>query len=185
MSGPGRIWTVGHSTLDIESLLALLAAHDIGRVADVRRFAVSRRHPQFSQAPLQASLARKGIGYLHLPALGGRREPRADSANQGWREPAMRGYADYMEGSEFRQAMQALLDGAREKPVAILCAERDWRNCHRGLISDWLKVRGIEVLHIGADAGVEPHPYTRPARIVEGRLTYAPEPPVQAGLNLG
>jgi uncharacterized protein (DUF488 family) len=184
MSDPGRIWTVGHSTLDIESFLALLMAHGIGGVTDVRRFAASRRHPQFTQNSLQASLAGKGIGYLHLPALGGRREPRADSANAGWREPAMRGYADYMEGSEFRQAMRTLLDEAKEKPVAILCAERDWRNCHRGLISDWLKVRGIEVLHIGADAGVEPHPYTRPARIVDARLSYAPDPPVQPGLDL-
>jgi len=182
---PNRVWTVGHSTLDIESFLALLAAHDIGTIADVRRFAASRRHPQFSEGPLRASLGRNGIGYLHLPALGGRREPRADSANTGWREPAMRGYADYMESSEFRQAMQALLDEAKERPVAILCAEREWRNCHRGLISDWLKVRGIEVLHIGADATVEPHPYTRPARIVDGGLSYAPAPPMQAGLNLG
>ena len=54
-----------------------------------------------------------------------------------------------------------------------MCAEAVWWHCHRSLISDFLKVRGMEILHILDAKKIEPHPFTSAARIVEGALTYA------------
>src|SRR5207247_5457400 len=108
--------------------------------------------------------------------LGGRRRPRSDSKNTAWRNASFRGYADYMETEEFHKGVERLLGLAREAGrVAIMCAEAVWWRCHRSLISDYLKVRGIEVLHILDANKIEPHPYTSAARIVDGELSYRPE----------
>lgn len=184
MSPAGTIWTLGHSTLAAEDFAALLEPARIELVADVRRFPVSRRHPQFNRDALAGTLARSGIGYLHLPGLGGRREPLADSRNTGWREAGFRGYADYMDTDAFADAIAALLAAAAGKRAALMCAEKDWHGCHRGLVSDYLKVRGFDVVHILDSGKTEPHPYTRPARIRNGMLSYAADIPSQARLDL-
>jgi uncharacterized protein (DUF488 family) len=108
--------------------------------------------------------------------LGGRRKSRPDSRNTAWRNTSFRGYADYMETAEFRKGVERLLDLAREAgPAAIMCAEAVWWRCHRSLISDYLKVRGIEVMHILDANKIEPHPFTSAARIVNGKLSYSAE----------
>ena len=167
-----RVFTIGHSVQPIEPFLEALRAHGIERLVDVRRFPSSRRHPQFNAARLSASLHEAGIEYGHAAALGGHREPRPDSPNTAWREDAFRGYADYMETPEFAAAIETLLAEAAACRLAVMCAERDWRSCHRGLIADYLKVRGHDVVHILSAEKHEPHPYTRPARIVDGTLSY-------------
>ena len=167
-----EIWTIGHSTLPIESLLDALAAHAIALLVDVRRFPRSRRHPQFNRDALAPSLASRGIDYAHYEALGGRRPPRADSHNTAWRNDGFRGYADYMETPAFAGAIEELLRQAATRRVAIMCAEMLWWQCHRGLIADYLKAGGHEVTHIGAHHKTERHPYTSAARIIDGRLSY-------------
>src|SRR5258706_15341332 len=87
VSDPARLWTIGHSTLPVADFIALLAGRGIELLMDVRRFPSSRRHPQFNRESLAASLEAADIGYLHFPELGGRREPRPDSENTGWRKP--------------------------------------------------------------------------------------------------
>jgi uncharacterized protein (DUF488 family) len=164
--------------------VALLRMRRIEMLADVRRFPSSRRHPQFNRESLATSLAADGIDYLHFPELGGRREPRPDSVNTGWREDGFRGYADYMRTAEFVAGIARLLAAASERRCAIMCAEKAWQNCHRGLISDLLKAAGHEVIHIVDSKHDEQHPYTKPARIVDGLLTYAATTPVQSRLDL-
>lgn len=166
------IWTIGHSTLPIESFLEALTANAIALLVDVRRFPGSRRHPQFSREALAQSLASSGIDYAHDGALGGRRRPRADSHNTAWRNDSFRGYADYMETPAFSHAIDSLLQEAATRPAAIMCAEMLWWQCHRGLIADSLKARGHEVMHIGPGGKTEPHPFTSAARIIDGRLSY-------------
>lgn len=172
-SKPERVWTIGHSTLELDAFLALLHAHAIELVADVRRFPGSRRHPHFAREALQASLAHAGIDYDWIPDLGGRRSPRKDSHNDGWRNAGFRGYADYMETPEFERALARLLETASRRRTAMLCAEHAWQQCHRGLISDRLKAQGIEVVHIQGRTRTQLHPYTEPARLVNGKLSYA------------
>lgn len=168
------IWTIGHSTRSLEEFIGLLRRHGIGLVADVRRFPGSRRVPQFDKAGLRDALAADGIGYAHLPGLGGRRPARPDSRNLNWRNASFRGYADYMETAEFRAGLDRLLELARSARTAVMCAEAVWWRCHRSLIADRLKSTGIRVIHILDYDRTEEHPYTAAARLVDGHLTYAP-----------
>jgi uncharacterized protein (DUF488 family) len=79
-----------------------------------------------------------------------------------------------METEQFQKGIDRLLDVAVEAgPTAIMCAEAVWWRCHRSLIADYLKARGVEVLHVLGANKVEPHPYTSAARIVNGELSYA------------
>jgi uncharacterized protein (DUF488 family) len=166
------VWTIGHSTRTIEEFLNLLRENGIQALADVRRFPGSRRHPQFGQQQLADSLRNAGIDYIHMPQLGGRRPALRNSVNTAWRNPAFRGYADYMGTPAFEAGAQDLIRLASSKPTAIMCAEALWWQCHRGLISDYLKVCGWKVLHILGPSKIEEHPYTSAATIVEGKLSY-------------
>ena len=154
-------------------ILDLLAGHGIQALADVRRFPGSRRHSQFAQDALSVSLEADGITYRWLPALGGRRRPRANSPNTAWRNASFRGYADHIESAEFAGVLDELLNRCGDLRTTLMCAEAVWWRCHRALIADVLRSRGIEVVHIVDDRNVVPHPYTSAARIVDGRLTYA------------
>jgi uncharacterized protein (DUF488 family) len=166
------LWTIGHSTHSADAFIGILRAHQIEALADVRAMPGSRRYPHFNREVLADALAKATIAYVHCPDLGGRRKPRPDSANTAWRNEAFRGYADYMETGEFQRAIDDLANLAAQKRTAIMCAEAVWWQCHRALIADWLKVRGVEVLHILSENKVEPHPFTSAAQISDGRLSY-------------
>jgi uncharacterized protein (DUF488 family) len=171
-----RIWTIGHSTRSIDTFISLLKANGIKSLTDVRLLPGSKRYPQFNKETLGDSLGKIGICYEHFPELGGRRKPRENSPNTAWRNESFRGYADYMETEEFDKGVKRLLDLAADAgPTAIMCAEAVWWRCHRALISDYLKARGIEVIHILDARKTEPHPFTSAAHIVEGRLSYTSE----------
>ena len=171
-----RIWTIGHSTRAIDEFITLLKENGIKLLVDVRAFPSSKRYPQFNKAALAGSLNANGIRYEHFPELGGKRKSKLDSRNTAWRNASFRGYADYMETKEFQKGIERLLDVAAESGAsAIMCAEAVWWRCHRSLISDYLKARGMEVLHVLGANKVEPHPYTSAARIVNGELSYQHE----------
>ena len=167
------VYTVGHSTRPADELLGLLTPAGVKQVADVRAFPSSRRHPQFNRGALAEWLADAGIAYLHIPGLGGRREPVPGSRNDGWQERAFRGYADHMPSAEFLAALAVLETGAHELPTAIMCAEAVWWRCHRRLIADALVVRGWRVEHLGAGAAVTVHELTGFAVVeADGTLGY-------------
>jgi len=172
------LWTIGHSTRNWETFVALLQAAEIKALADVRRFAGSRRHPQFSGEVMARELPIAGIAYAPMPALGGRRPAQPDSPNTAWRNASFRGYADYMATDDYLAARARLEALAIEQRVAVMCAEALWWQCHRGLIADDFKSRGRDVVHLLAADRQEAHPYTAAARIVDGRLDYraAPDP---------
>ena len=190
-----RIWTIGHSTRTIDEFISLLEENEIKLLADVRAWPGSKRYPQFNKDALAESLNVHGIRYEHFPELGGKRKSKPDSRNTAWRNASFRGYADYMETEQFQKGIERLLDVAGQGaaawaaaevkhdgweavtrcPVAIMCAEAVWWRCHRSLIADYLKARGVEVLHIMGANKVEPHPYTSAARIVNGELSYEAE----------
>ncbi len=155
-----RIYTAGHSNRSLDEFIKVLQEHGIRRLADVRRWPRSRRHPHFSDGNLKASLRDAGVEWRHFEALGGMRKPREDSPNQGWESEAFRGYADYLDTDQFRDALKALMDWAGEAPTAVMCAEARPSQCHRRLIADALTVRGVEVVHIGAGGEDGPHGVT-------------------------
>jgi uncharacterized protein (DUF488 family) len=166
------VLTVGHSTRSIDDFIALLKAHGVERVVDVRTVPKSRRNPQFGQDALPGSLAAAGIGYTHMPALGGLRRPRPDSPNMGWRNESFRGYADYMQTAAFKKALEELIDLAGKQQVAAMCAEAvPWR-CHRSLIADALIARGIAAEDLASPTRRTPHKLTPFARLRGTSITY-------------
>jgi uncharacterized protein (DUF488 family) len=168
------IYTIGHSTRSLEDFLALLRAHGITQLGDVRTVPKSRRHPHFAGDALAASVGGVGIGYRHLPALGGLRKPRCDSKNGAWRHEGFRGYADYMESKEFESAIDDLIEwaGAPGSRTVIMCAEAVWWRCHRQLVSDALLARSVRVQHIQTATSAPQHKLTEFARIDGIRVGY-------------
>ena len=88
--------TNGHSTRTIVEFIHILQAHEVTCVVDVRTVSSSRNNLQFNKTSLPRSLQKSGLGYVHLPVLGGLRHAKRDSLNAGWRNASFRGYADYM-----------------------------------------------------------------------------------------
>jgi len=171
-SGTPTVWTIGHSTRDADEFVRILQAHRIELVADVRRFPGSRRNPQYSGEAIARTLAASSIEYRWIELLGGRRRPDADSPNLGWRHPAFRAYADYVETEAFAAGLAELLDAAYGLRTAVMCSELLWWRCHRRLVADVLTSLGLPVVHIRDETHAEPHRLGPPARLVAGRLSY-------------
>ena len=168
----GAIFTLGHSTLPIESFVALLRTYGIVRLVDIRTIPRSRHNPQFNATALAESLKAQHLAYVHLKALGGLRRPRKDSPNTAWRNEGFRGFADYMQTEEFEDALAALIRMSRETPVAIMCAEAvPWR-CHRSLVADALSVRDVPVVEILSESSYRMHQLTSFAQVDGVRITY-------------
>ena len=170
------VLTVGHSTRPIADFIALLRAHGVTQLVDVRTVPRSRHNPQFGGDALAASLAAESIGYSHVAALGGLRSPRAGSINGGWRNRSFQGYADYMQTEAFADAVMTLIALAERERVAIMCAEAvPWR-CHRSLIADALWVRGHVACEISSATRLQPHRLPPFAHVEGQTITYPPEP---------
>jgi uncharacterized protein (DUF488 family) len=166
------VLTIGHSTRTWKDFLALLRAHGVKRVIDVRSIPRSRHNPQFNRETLSKTLRAARIGYIHLQKLGGLRHAQSDSPNMGWRNASFRGFADYMQTSEFEAGLQRLIKLAGQKRSAIMCAEAvPWR-CHRSLIADALTVRGIPVDDIMSMKRSRAHSLIPFARVQGHRITY-------------
>jgi uncharacterized protein (DUF488 family) len=169
------VLTIGHSTRTVEEFIRLLQAHAATRVADVRTIPRSLHNPQFNKASLAGSLKKAGLGYVHLPGLGGLRHARRDSINIGWRNASFRGYADYMQTPEFEQSLEELIELAKQERIAIMCAEAvPWR-CHRSLIADALLVRGIRAEDIMSPTRRQVHSLTLFAKVRGTTITYPAE----------
>ena len=195
-----RVYTIGHSTRALEEFIALLREHGIKRLADIRRFPGSRRYPHFSREALEVSLAGRGIEYVHIPELGGRRKASPDSTNTALQNEQFRAYADHMASDEFRRAVDGLLGGVRpsrpqptgilpggiddrpgrpigagETPalrLCVMCAEAvPWR-CHRNLLSDELLRRDVEVVHILGRGKAQRHEMSPWARVDGDHIVY-------------
>jgi len=156
------MWTIGHSTRTIDEFISLLKENGVTLLVDVRAWPGSKRYPQFNKDALAESLNAHGIRYEHFPELGGKRKSKPDSRNTAWRNASFRGYADYMETEQFQKGVERLLAFARSGglgsrrnerdggeavtpcAIAIMCAEAVWWRCHRSLIADYLKARGVE-----------------------------------------
>ena len=172
---PQAVFTIGHSTRDLAEFIRLLQAHGVTRIADVRTVPRSRHNPQFNKETLTDALRTAGIGYVHLPGLGGLRHARADSPNMAWRNASFRGFADYMQTEEFEKNVELLTDLAKDGQIALMCAEAvPWR-CHRSLIADALAVRGIMVEHIMSSSHRQPHTLTPWARVEGKHISYPAE----------
>jgi uncharacterized protein (DUF488 family) len=175
-----NIYTIGHSTLGLETFIGLLQEQRVDTLVDVRAFPGSRRYPHFNKENLLTAMPAAGIRYEHLLALGGRRKKstgEVPSRNTFWQHVAFRNYADYALGDEFREGLLQLEQIARENTCAIMCSEAVWWRCHRRIIADYLLADNIPVFHILGKGKVEPAHMTAGARRAGPRqLIYDQQP---------
>lgn len=151
----------------------MLKSFSVKHLVDIRRFPGSRKYPHFNKPELEKSLQEKGINYTHIESLGGRRPVKKDAPPSRWRNASFRGYAEYMQTSEFKSGISELEKIALKDTVAYMCSEAVWWRCHRSMVSDYLKAKGWDVEHIMAVNKEEEHPYTSPARVVNGEVFYS------------
>lgn len=169
------VFTIGHSTRPLDEFIALLKAHAVHRLIDVRTVPRSRHNPQFNHDTLPASLKAAGIEYAHVAGLGGFRSARDASPNRGWRNDSFRGYADYMQTAEFARHLADLIELGKREQVAIMCAEAvPWR-CHRSLIADALLVHDMGAEEIVSVNRRQTHRLTPFARVEGTTITYPPQ----------
>lgn len=166
------IFVVGHSTRTIENFIDLLSAHSINLLVDIRTIPRSRHNPQFNEEVLEEKLKDRKIGYLHMKGLGGLRHSNKDSVNLGWHNSSFRGFADYMQTSEFETSLNRLIALGKKYIVAIMCAEGNPFRCHRSLVADALVIRKILALHISSKKSTRAHILTPFAKVRRKKITY-------------
>ena len=167
--------TIGHSTRTLMDFIGLLHANGVTRVIDVRTIPRSRHNPQFNKVSLPRTLKKAGVGYVHMPGLGGLRRAKPDSINMGWRNVSFRGYADYMQTPEFEENLKELIRLTNRDRLALMCAEAvPWR-CHRSLIADALLARGIRTEDIMSPTRRIIHTLTPFAKVRGATITYPTE----------
>ncbi|KUG22347.1 hypothetical protein ASZ90_007886 [hydrocarbon metagenome] len=175
------VYTIGHSTRAIEEFIQILQSCKIETVADVRTIATSRHNPQYNKDDLRHSLSREDIGYIHLKGLGGLRHTTKVSVNTAWGNVSFRGYADYMQTTQFKENLDLLVHILKDKPTAIMCAEAlPWR-CHRSLIGDALLIMNITVIDIINEKNTKTHLMTSFAKVEGQRIIY-PKDSLTGGL---
>jgi uncharacterized protein (DUF488 family) len=166
------IYTVRHSTRSIEDFIQLMKTYAIESIADVRKIAKSRHNPQYGEDALRQGLGEHNIAYRRFEGLGGLRRTTRESVNTRWKNLSFRGYADYMQTSEFAESLEKLVELAADSQMVIMCAEAvPWR-CHRSLIGDALVIRGIVVKDIISEKNCKPHKLTPFAKVDGNTITY-------------
>ena len=167
------LYTIGHSTRPLDEFIAVLQAHSIQTLVDIRSFPMSRRLPHFNRESLEKTRADAGIRYVWLKALGGRRKKiRDDSPNIALRNDSFRNYADYMLTQDFQRGIAELIKLAQHSRTAYMCAESVYFRCHRMLVSDWLVAHGHEVFHIDGTGPAKKHELMAEARLIDGQVIY-------------
>lgn len=147
-----KLYTVGHSTQELESFLELLRRHKIDAIADVRSGPYSQRFPWFNREQLKEALERAGIKYVFLgEELGARRdEPCCYIGNR----------ADYeliAQSDLFKNGLERIRQGLESMRVSLMCAEKDPLDCHRTLLVARHAQKFTEVDHIHIDGSIETH----------------------------
>jgi uncharacterized protein (DUF488 family) len=140
-----ELYSIGHSNAGIGAFVDLLRLHRIIALVDVRSQPYSRYNQHFSREALRHSIEEAGIKYAYLgKEIGGRPE-----------DPALyfpSGKVDYKLVAQtplYLAGIKRLLALASDRRVAFMCAEADYKSCHRyWLITRTLLERGIEVQHI-------------------------------------
>jgi uncharacterized protein (DUF488 family) len=165
------VLTIGHSTRTLEEFLELLQIYGVNLLIDVRTAPHSRHNPQFNKEALPEHLKPIGVKYMHLPEIGGLRNPKPNSINVAL-EGQFRGYADYMQTKDFTDALLKIVVLARENHVALMCAEALPGKCHRNLIADALVARHVKVRHIISKEGTITHELNELAHVEGTKVTY-------------
>lgn len=146
------IYTVGHSTQSLDSLIELLHEHAVELLLDVRSYPSSRYVPQFNQASLSRALRAAGILYEFKGRELGGRPQRHDYYDD-------RGYVLYYRVAQdplFQQAVKEMELRSAQLTQAIMCSEENPLICHRHLlVGRVLAEQGMTVRHIRSNGSID------------------------------
>jgi uncharacterized protein (DUF488 family) len=139
------LFSIGHSSASIEDFIELLRRHGIDVLVDTRSKPYSRYNPHFSREPLKQSLNEQGMAYVFLgDRIGGKPEDETFYFQSGKVD-----YERLAESPFYLAGIERLIALAQDQRAAFMCAEADYKHCHRyWLITRTLVGRGIEVQHI-------------------------------------
>jgi uncharacterized protein (DUF488 family) len=160
------VFTIGHSNRTLAEFVELLRAGDVQEVVDIRRIPRSRANPGYNADVLPAALAPYQIACTRIDELGGRRARAFDippEVNAFWINRSFHNYADYALSAAFRSGLEHLLDLAKQRRTAIMCAEALWWRCHRRIVADYLIAAGCTVFHLMAANSLTPAKITEAA----------------------
>lgn len=167
------VYAMGFSNRTWEKTIEILEKYEIKRVVDIRTLPGSKHTPQFDLEHLKEALPKVGIEYVHMKSLGGLRKALKDATtNSAWKNEGFRGYADYMQTTDFEVALVELMRLLKERTTVYCCTEAVFWRCHRQLVSDALAVRSYRVGHIFDESKVEPHELTKFVKVDGTRVTY-------------
>ncbi len=164
---------MGYSTRPIADFIKILKAHSINFLIDIRTIPGSKYNPDFNAETLGKKLEKNKIKYFHFKELGGLRKPLKNSVNKGWINSSFRGFADYMQTKEFKNALEKLIKMSRgKKKIVLMCAEGNSFRCHRSLIADALFAKRFKSFEITGINSVREHKLTNFAKIKRGNVIY-------------
>lgn len=144
-----RLWTIGYEHAGVPALIDALRGAGIQTVLDVRELPNSRR-AGFSKNILAASLAKAGIGYRHMKALGTPKAGR-DAAKKGDVAAMHAIFEAKLATPESQLALLEAADIAKGEHVCLLCLEHEWRDCHRAIIANRLEAFGFKATHLAPE----------------------------------
>jgi uncharacterized protein (DUF488 family) len=141
------VLTIGYEGATLAGVLDTLDVAGVSLLLDIRAVAASRK-PGFSKRMLAASLADRGIGYLHLQGLGTPKEGR-QAARAGHAERMHAIFAAHMTSDRAQAELAQAAEACRNRPCCLLCFERDHRMCHRAIVAGLIaESTGQEILHL-------------------------------------
>lgn len=150
----GGIFSIGHSTHPLDRFVGLLKRHGIDVVADVRSMPFSKFNPQYDRDSLIETLKRSNMKYVFF---GGELGARTEDPSCHDPDGKVR-YDRLAARKDFKHAIARLIEGARDRRIALMCAEKEPLDCHRAiLVSQELYGKGCEVGHILDDGSLETH----------------------------
>jgi uncharacterized protein (DUF488 family) len=141
------IRTIGYERLGFPAFVEALQDAGVETVIDVRDLPNSRR-AGFSKTNLKAGLARVGVDYVHLKALGTPKTGREANKRGDWDNfwPIV---DEALSTPEAGLALEQAAVIAKAKRACLLCLEHDWKSCHRARVCDLLAQRhGFRADHI-------------------------------------
>lgn len=161
------VYTIGYEGTDIRRFVATLVAANVKVLADVRAVAISRKKG-FSKKALQKALSDSGIEYRHFIELGDPKEGRL-AARAGQMDEFKQIYSAHLDTESSQRALSDLVEQARDSATCLMCFERDPRGCHRRIIAEHMKIRGISAFDLFGDS---PDRYVRNRKFLPSHDTH-------------
>lgn len=147
-----RVFTIGHSTHNIDDFVGLLKMHKINCLIDVRSQPYSRIAPQFNKDRLGANLKNHKILYAHFEKEFGARHTKSSLLDEDNKVDfdKVRASGNFKEGI---QRLKKALDLGYI--IVLMCSEAEPFDCHRFSMVSYQLRKEVEVSHILRDGSLK------------------------------